>query len=80
MLRNRREFTNPLVICTSDLEALARYYVTTYWQAEWVKKLRRKTGEENNKQNRVTFPPLPPPPLALSYIGCELVRQLLRSS
>ena len=26
-------------------EALARYYVTSYWQAEWVKKLRRKTIE-----------------------------------
>ena len=26
-------------------EALARYYVTSYWQAEWVKKLRWKTIE-----------------------------------
>ena len=31
-------------------EALARYYVTSYWQAEWVKKLKWKTKE------------LPPPP------------------
>ena len=31
-------------------EALARYYVTSYWQAEWVKKLRWKAIE------------LPPPP------------------
>ena len=28
-----------------QLEALARYYVTSYWQAEWVKKLRWKTIE-----------------------------------
>ena len=26
-------------------EALARYYVTSYWQAEWVKRLRWKTIE-----------------------------------
>ena len=26
-------------------EALARYYVTSYWQAEWVKKRRWKTTE-----------------------------------
>ena len=34
-------------------EVLARYYVTSYWQAEWVKKLRWKTIE-------LTSPPLPP--------------------
>ena len=32
-------------------EALARYYVTSYWQAEWVKKLTWKAIE------------LPPPPV-----------------
>ena len=35
-------------------EALAHYYVTSYWQAEWVKKLRWKTI--------VTSPTPPPPP------------------
>ena len=28
-------------------EALARYYVSSYWQAEWVKKLRWKTIESS---------------------------------
>ena len=39
-------------------EALARYYVTSYWQAEWAKKLRLKTIE--------LPPPLPPLPLCSS--------------
>ena len=40
-----RRLSYPLLIYTSDSEALARYYVTSYWQAEWVKKLRWKTIE-----------------------------------
>ena len=40
-------------------EALARYYVTSYWQAEWVKKLRRKTIE---------LPPPPPLVVKLTFL------------
>ena len=41
-------------------EALARYYVTSYWQAEWAKKLRWKTIE-------LPFPP-PPPVVKLTFL------------
>ena len=40
-------------------EALARYYVTSYWQAEWVTKLRWKTIE------------LPPPPPGSKLQGLQ---------
>ena len=36
-------------------ETVARYNVTSYWQAEWVKKREWKTIE-------LPPPPLPPPP------------------
>ena len=42
------------------LKALARYYVTSYWQAEWVNKLRWKTTE-------LLIPPPPPPPDPTAY-------------
>ena len=41
-------------------KALARYYVTSYWQAEWVNKLRWKTIE-------LLIPPPPPPPGPTAY-------------
>ena len=42
-------------------EALARYYVTSYWPVEWVKKLRWKTIE---------LPSPPPAPRAYQYPSC----------
>ena len=40
-------------------EALARYYVASYWQAEWVKKRRWKIIE---------LPPLPLPVVKLTFL------------
>ena len=50
----RRPITTAVSLANSHKrpEALARYYVTSHWQAEWVKKRRWKTIE--------TPPPLPP--------------------
>ena len=42
-------------------EALARYYVTSYWQTEWVKKLRWKTLKL----------PFPPPTRCKTHISSE---------